>query len=249
MNGAGGSGAGGTGVGGMGVGGMGVGGNGAGGMGVGGMGVGGMGEGGMGVGGMGEGGMGVGGMGGNVDPMSCEAACQRLANCAAGDDWCPDLGPEDADTVAAGCLTTCTPDLAAFITDQCDDFMMVVLSFSEEFAEACNQPPPDDLEPNCLEVYDATCDRYSECGVVVDDGMGGTISFADVCGPGRNAIEQGLIPCGGEMDDYTNDAAVDACVAAIRATDCEKICGNDPVGPPEECAGVLVAEAAVLMCE
>ena len=32
-------------------------------------------------------------------------------------------------------------------------------------------------------------------------------------------------------------------VAAIAATPCEKICGADPVGPPEECAGVLVAEA------
>lgn len=239
------------GQGGVGEGGQGGGGEGGG---VGGQGGGQGGQGG-GVGGQGGGeggqGGGQGGAGGMVDPMDCNAACARLADCSAGEDWCPDLSAEDSDDVIAGCLTGCTGDVAGLINGSasCDDFMLLVISFSPEFAENCGQPPPEDVDQNCLDVYDATCAKYGDCNVVVDDGQGNMVAFSDVCEGGRGAIVNGLIPCGGEMDDYSDDAAVDACIAAIGATQCGDICSGDPVGPPPACDGVLVVEDASQQCE
>ena len=251
-----GGGAGGQGGGAGGQGGQGAAGGGEGGQGGGEGGQGG-GEGGQGGGEGGQGGAvggqggGEGGQGGAVDPMDCTAACARLADCSAGEDWCPDLGPEDADAVIGGCLTGCTGDVAGLINGSasCDDFMLLVISFSPEFAENCGQPPPDGLDQNCLDVYDATCAKYGSCNVLVDDGSGNMVAFGDVCEGGRGAVVNGLIPCGSEGDDYSNDGAVDACIAAIGATQCGDICSGDPVGPPAACDGVLTAEAASFECE
>ncbi|MGK0362522.1 MAG: hypothetical protein ACI9U2_004843 [Bradymonadia bacterium] len=239
------------GQGGVGEGGAGGGAGGAGGVGGVGGGVGGAGGQGGAVGGEGGEGGGAGGQGGAVDPMDCDAACARVADCSAGEDWCPDLNADDSDDIIAGCLTTCTGDVAGLINGSasCDDFMVLLISFSPEFAENCGQPPPEGLDQNCLDVYDATCAKYGSCNVLVDDGQGNMVAFGDVCEGGRGAIVNGLIPCGGENDDYTDDGAVAGCVAAIGAAACGDICSGEPVGPPAACDGVLVAEASSFECD
>jgi hypothetical protein len=104
--------------------------------GEGGMGAGG--EGGMGAGG--EGGMGEGGEGGGGDP-ECVTECDRLADCAAGDDLCPGINAENRDAVAAGCVEACNgnPLLLTITRGQaeCEGLVTTVSGVSPDFSASC----------------------------------------------------------------------------------------------------------------
>jgi hypothetical protein len=80
----------------------------------------------------------------------CEQGCADLFDCTqepteGGSTLCPGIGPGDEPGFMEGCIATCetSPALLALIdADDCPMTITSVSAVSEEFAAACEGPPP-----------------------------------------------------------------------------------------------------------
>ena len=149
-----------------------------------------------------------------VEGSPCERACGSIADCSAGDDFCPGIDAEGRDTFYDGCLVQCEglPALADTVNgmDSCEERVNFLRAANAVFRDTCDGPPS---EAEC----EAALERAVDCFAQDEPDTCAAISEDD-----RDAIRgtlraQGL-RCPEEartLVNLTRDASCDAIIDAI----------------------------------